>query len=131
MKTIDCTIKLSDVQQLMNLISQKILSDKVVCNYLCQTWESFSINSKNEVLVQWSIEDYVDSDGEDCCELGYISFSTLLEKLEDTDFIPVCETLVKSCERIFYDAHHEDSSDAFPLKLMMAKVRRLGFEFRK
>lgn len=131
MNTIDCTIKLSDVQQLMDLISQKILSDRVVCNYLCEVWEAFSINSKKEVLVEWSIRDYVDDKGEECCEVGYVSFSTILEELEEKDFIPVCENLVKSCERIFYDAHHENSSEAFPLRLMMAKVRRLGFGFKR
>lgn len=127
MITLDCTIRLSDVQQLVDLISQRILSDKVVGNYLCKVWESFSINSKDEILVEWSIRDYVDTNGKKCCDLGYISFSTLLDQLEEKDYIPVCERLVKDYERIFYDAYHEHSSDAFPLKFMMDKVKRLRF----
>jgi hypothetical protein len=131
MAVIDCTIKLSDVKTLTDLIAQKILSDKVVRNYLCEAWESFSINSKNQVLVEWSIRDYLNENGEECCETGYIRFSELLDQLEEKDYIPVCERLVRDCERIFYDVHHDHSSDALPLKLMMAKVRRLGFGFKK
>lgn len=127
MKTIDCTIKLSDVQLLVDLITQKLLSDKVVCSYLCRVWECFSINSNEELLIEWSIKDYLNQDGEECCELGYISFSTLLEQLEEKDFIPVCRKLVESCERVFYDAYHEHSSGAFPLEFMADKIKRLRF----
>lgn len=127
MSTIDCAITLSDVQSLTDLISQKLLSDKVVCNYLCRVWESFSVNSNGELLVEWSILDYVDEKGEKCVELGYISFSALLKKLEEKDYIPICKRLVKDCERVFYDAYHDHSSDAFPLKFMMDKVERLKF----
>lgn len=126
MATIDCTIRLSDVQLLCDSISQKILRHDVVCDYLCQTWDSFSINSNNEVLVEWSIRDYRDENGRECVDLGWVSFPTLIEQLEEKDFISTCEYLVKSCERVFYNAYHEDSSDAFPLKFMMDKVRRLG-----
>lgn len=124
MNTIDCTIKLSDVQQLTELISQKILSNKVVCNYLCHTWDSFSINSREEVLVEWSVL-YHQKDSKGIGS-AYISFSKLLESLKKEDYILVCQRLVEDCERVFYDAYSEHSSDAFPLEFMMDKVRRLG-----
>lgn len=126
MSTIDCTIKLSDVKQLCDAISQKILNDKVVGIYLWGVWESFYINSKKEVKVEWEVKTWIDNEGRECCEIDYISFSELLNNLEEKDFIPTCEYLVKCCERIFYDAYHKNSSDAFPLKFMMDKVRRLG-----
>src|SRR4028118_401682 len=121
---IDCTVKLSDVKMLTDLITQKILSDKIVSNYLCRVWECFSINHKEELLIEWSIRDYLDENGEKCCDLGYITFSELLEQLEVKDYIPVSQKLVKNCERVFYDAYHERSSDAFPLEFLIDKVKR-------
>ncbi len=123
MNTIDCTIKLSDVQMLCDLISQKILNDKIVCNYLCQTWDSFSVNSRKEVLVEWSALYHKKEGG---IGSAYISFSKLLKSLKKEDYILVCQRLVSDCERVFYNAYHEHSSDVFPLKFMMDKVRRLG-----
>jgi len=127
MSTIDCTIKLSDVKTLIDSITRKILFDEVVCNYLCRAWESFSINQNEELLVEWSIKDYLDVEGRECVDLGYISFSELLNQLEEKDYLSVCERLVKDCERVFYDAYHERSSNAFPLEFLMDKVKRLRF----
>jgi hypothetical protein len=129
MPIIDNSILQSDVEFLWKLISNKLLNDKVVCNYLLKVRESFRLDSfKDFLLIEWSVRDWEDYKGQRCCETGYLSLSDILKKVEEKDYVPLCEYLVKSAERIYYDAYHSGkNSGVFPIEFMIDKVRRLHF----
>jgi len=123
---IDCTVKKSDIEDLVRAISIKLLSDRVIRNYLERMDESFSV-SDNQLLVEWAIDEYEDEKGRFCVDLGYIPVSTLLDSIDEKDYVSVCQRLVVDVERIYYDAYHALNSGAFPVDFMIDKVRRLKF----
>jgi len=125
--TINCTVKKSDVKLLVDAISAKLLSDRVIRNYLSRVSESYSVTDDGQLLVEWAIGEYEDERGRFCVDLGYISVSTLLDSIDEKDYVSVCQRLVVDTERIYYDAYHALSSSAYPLDFLMDKVHRLKF----
>jgi len=124
--TINCTVKKSDVKLLVDAISTKLLSDRVIRTYLERVDESFNV-SDGRLLVEWAVNEYEDERGRTCVDLEYISVSTLLDSIDEKDYVSVCQRLVVDAERIYYDAYHALNSSAFPVDFMLDKVRRLKF----
>ena len=122
--TINCTVKKSDIEDLVKVIETKLLGDKRIADYLSRVDESFKI-ADGQLLVEWVVREFKDESGRNCVDLDYIPFSTLLSLIEEGEYISVCQRLVKDCERVGFDSYYERSSCAFPIDFLIDKVNRL------